>query len=94
MERRIRSRDGKVDRRTLRKINGANNPNAIFSWQDVEKIKMLSKKFPRYGGISKICKIMKASRWAVWKILTKQSYLKNPPKRENINSLISRWVDQ
>lgn len=82
----------KVDGRSLRKMNGANNPNASFSWREAEKIRRESKTLPHYGGVKVLTEKYKTTRQVIWKILTKQSYLKRFKKKENINALISEWV--
>ena len=82
-----------VDRRTLKKRNGANNPNANFTWVQAERIRKEDSTLPRYGHLSILSKKYKTSRDVIWKIIKNKSYLKKYKKEDNINALISEWVD-
>jgi len=82
----------KVDGRSLRKMNGSYNPNAYHTWKQVDKIKRLIKTVKGRGRVSKIARIMNTNRFIIWKIGSGRSYLKRPPKKENINHLISQWT--
>ena len=83
----------KVDGRSLRKCNGANNPNALHTWKEVDNIRRIAKKMSRYGRLVKLAKMNKTTRYNIWKILTNHSYLKRPPKKDSITLLAAQWLD-
>lgn len=82
-----------MDRRSLRKQNGANNSNAQFTWEKVEEIRRLNQSLSHYGHLKILAHKYKTSRYAIWRIITNQSYLKKPHKKEeNINRLVEEWI--
>lgn len=92
IERRKANSKPKIDRRSLRKLNGANNPNARFTWKEIETIRKTDKTLKRYGHLTILANKYKTSRDVIWKIITGKSYLKKYKKEASINALISEWV--